>query len=84
MRMLNPLPFPNLRGRQFYKLEPYVVVAGVYAAAAHLAAAVGHGISDPTVDGVLVAAVGAALVDDQLGMPFEIPPPRSLLIKKDY
>jgi len=34
--MLNPLSCPNLRGRQYYKLEPYVVVAGVYAAAAHL------------------------------------------------
>jgi len=28
--------------------------------------------------------LGAALVDGQLGMPSEIPPPRILLIKKDY
>ena len=62
--MLNPLPCPNLRGRQYYKLEPYVVVAGVYAAAAHL----GNGLDMAYRIQLSMECwwrlLGAALVDD--------------------
>jgi len=83
--MLNPLPCPNLRGRQYYKLEPYVVVAGVYAAAAHL----GSGGWTWYIGSNSRLSVGGGCwappwSTTRIGMPSEIPPPRSLLIKEDY
>ena len=69
--MLNPLPCPNLRGRQYYKLEPYVVVAGVYAAAAHLGNRLDMAYRIQLSMECWWRLLGAALVDDQLGMPSE-------------